>query len=216
MHYKKILLILSIATLSLSGCKKSEPIDQPTTIAAIETTVAETTAAAETTPAPETTAAETNKKTTVVETTVAEETIIVEKDTTAESKPINEPELTPYEMELKKLKEELDAGLISQEDYDFIMESLGINYSTDEKALIDNEIAKLDEEFAKGGISQEEYETKKEMIMNTPMDVFEFETGDTHVDVPNNYGVPDETDWEEHDNSSIYDITPPEHLKGKW
>ena len=59
MYYKKILLVLSIATLSLSGCKKSEPIDQPTTIAAIETTVAETTAAAETTTEPDALAAAT-------------------------------------------------------------------------------------------------------------------------------------------------------------
>ena len=74
MKYKKVLLILSIATLSLSGCKKSEPIDQPVTTEIVETTTAETTAT-------ETTAPET----TVVETTVAETT--AEETTVAESMP---------------------------------------------------------------------------------------------------------------------------------
>ncbi len=42
MKYKKVLLMLTIATLSLSGCKKSEPNDQPVTTEATETTAAET------------------------------------------------------------------------------------------------------------------------------------------------------------------------------
>ena len=58
MKYKKVLLMLSIATLSLSGCKKSEPIEQPVTTEIVETTTAAETTAAETTVA-ETTAAET-------------------------------------------------------------------------------------------------------------------------------------------------------------
>lgn len=58
MKYKKVLLMLSIATLSLSGCKKSEPIEQPVTTEIVETTTAaETTTVS--TAAAETTAVET-------------------------------------------------------------------------------------------------------------------------------------------------------------
>ena len=85
MHYKKLFLMLSIATLSLSGCKKSEPIDQSTTTVVIETTAAETTTVAETTVEEITTAETTAEETTAEETTTAAETTTAETTTAAET-----------------------------------------------------------------------------------------------------------------------------------
>ena len=184
MKYKKLLILLTIATLSLTACGK-EPAEVPTETAVEEISPEE----------PESEDTVTNADRGAAEGEIVDNKANNESTETDEHL-INEPGTTALDESLKELEDAFKAGLISKEDYDAIMKEFNGGATKTEDAAVQAEIDRVTSLYESGEITKEEYDNYMSFLNDTPTDPIEFPEGeDTHVDVPFNYGTEDTTDW---------------------
>ena len=193
MKYKKLLILLTIATLSLTACgKDSEPAEVPT-----ETAVEETTE-------------ESTEEITPEESTPEEST---EEISDSEPLDIEDRLLEGYKIMLEE-------GEITQEEYDKLVGS--IDEATEAVADITEKEDQSDEEMFKewldnGEITQEEYEQLISGEADKKYDEIIIggeNTEDTHVPAPLPEGAT-YADPSQDEEITFGDAVVPDHLKGK-
>ena len=171
MKYKKLLILLTIATLSLTACgKDSEPAEVPTETAVEETTPAETES--------EDTVTNADRGTAVGE--VVENNTEINEDGT---RPINE-DMTYLDHMKVGLDIMLENGEITQEEYDKMLKDLE-NEEYQEKSSSEQSdmLSDLEKLYKMGEMSEEEYNELKK----------EYTTGEsTQKDTPDLSGLVDE------------------------
>ena len=210
MKYRKLFLILTIATLSLTACSK-----ELTEVPAVEETV----------------------ESVIEETDISENEEIIENTPTENNDNINESDTDAV---MKGAREELDrmlaAGEITQEEYDEMIK----DFMPEDTAVVDPDkqefLDALKQRLDNGDIAQEEYDAIVDEVVNGESiagkgsgSVESFVDGiyDEYIDDGEasqyqDFENPGElregvaADPSKDQNIDIYDVELPDHLKGKF